>query len=332
MNTDTQSLSQEKGLDLVKVTPELAKAKMNLALTKVNKTFQDLNNKVATIVPNEDNLQLMAETIADAKKIEATLEEAFKAGKNPYWEACKSWDEAKKDLLKMKSDAISATEIKYNELCKAIEARKQKAKEDEAKDKAIQDGINTNVLAFSNKITACKTNKELIAAEASINLERSRTTKYGKHMPLLLSKLDELGTLVKTQKATVQKLEAIQAEKTAAEEAGDDGKLLDLMDQEELVTAEVQQNRINTEEKIVNSTTAYSSPIATAQEVFPEIKGRRQWKMEIVDEAKAYKAGVLTVEIHAESAKKRMAELREKNPKATEFIETGIRYYETKIY
>jgi len=314
------------------ITADMAKAAMNLALTKVGKSFQALENKVSAIVPNEDNLQAMADVIKEADLMEKEIEKAFKEGKKPYWDAATAYDAAKKDLMGLKTAAIKKTEEKYAELCRAIEQRRKDAEEKEKKDKAIIDGIATNVLAFSAKITACKTNEELTAVEKLINLEKSRATKYGEFLPILVERCNELNALVKTQKATVQQLEAIQAEKVAAEASGDDGKLLDLMDKEELLTQTVQQNKINIEEKVVNTATSYSH-VTTAKEVFPEIKGgRRQWKMKIVDEAKAYKNGMLTVEINSAKAKLEMANLREGNKNAAEFFSNGLHYYEEKNF
>lgn len=333
MNDQTQDIIV--GLPVIKpITADLARAEINLALTKASLSFQVLQDKIDAIVPNEDGIQAMADVINEEKRMEKKIEETFEIGKKPYWDGGKAWDAAKSDLLALGEAAISKTRVKYNELCKAIEKRKKDAKDKAEKDKATIEGINTNILAFSAQITACKTNKELVGVEARINLEKSRTTKYGEFMPVLLEKLLELNELVKTQKATVQALEALQLKKAEAEKEGDDGKLLDLIDQEEILTATVHQNKVDIETKVVNSTTSYSGGGGGyARESFPVIKGgRRQWKMKIVDQDKAYKNGMLSVEINSAKAKLEMANLREANKDATEFFKDGLHYYEEKIF
>jgi hypothetical protein len=314
------------------ITTDLAKANISLSLTKANLNFQNLADEIARIPKNEDGLQEMANLIAKAKEIENKINETHQIGKKPYLDGGKSWDTAKNDLLNVLAGSTLALKAKYAQLCKEVEKRRIEAENKAKQDKAILDGIETNLMTFSSQITACKTNKELVAVESRINLEKSRTTKYGEFMPILLEKLVQLTELVKTQKATVQELERIQKEKIEAEQSGDDGKLLELMDREEIVTQKVHENKINIETKVVNASSAYSEGYTVAKEVFPQIKGRKQWKMRLDDPKKALAAGLLNVEINTIKAKAVMADLKKDNPDSQEFFKDGICYYESTNY
>jgi hypothetical protein len=314
------------------ITTDLAKANISLSLTKANLNFQNLSDEIARIPKNEDGIQEMANLIAKAKEIENKINEAHQIGKKPYLDGGKSWDTAKNDLLNVLAGSTLALKAKYAQLCKEVEKRRIEAENKAKQDKAILDGIETNLMTFSSQITACKTNKELVGVEARINLEKSRTTKYGEFMPILLEKLVQLTELVKTQKATVQELEKIQKEKIEAEQSGDDGKLLELMDREEIVTQKVHENKINIETKVVNNSSVYSEGYTVAKEVFPQIKGRKQWKMRLDDPKKALAAGLLNVEINTIKAKAVMADLKKDNPDSQEFFKDGICYYESTNY
>jgi hypothetical protein len=329
MNELTPSINNE----VPAVTPEIAKAKLNLALTGAEMNIQAMQTKVDTLVYNEDNLTEIKETSLAIGKIEKKIEEAFKAGKKPYKDGAYAWDAAKRDLMALISPISAKVDKEHTRLCQAVEKRRRENDAAEKKKKDTEAAINTKILSFSQEITACKTNKELLAVESRINLEKTRTLTYGDQLPTLIERCNELTELLKTQKDAVKQLEGLQKQSEQAIADGNDELLLEIEEKKEEIGGQIQEIKVRTEEKAINSSIrGYGGGGFT--QTFPTVKAKRQvWKWEITDMelfAKKHPDFVQLVP-RKEVLDEMLRELKEKGT-VTEGTRDGLKIYLDKTY
>jgi len=280
--------NETRALPLV-VDKDLAKAKINLALTTAQLNIQAVQDKVDSLVYNEDNIQEISDTIRAIKNIERGVETAFKEGKAPYLEGGKAWDAAKNDLTGLLATIRSKPDREYTKLCQAVEARKRAADVETARKKGIEDLLNTTILGFSQEITACKTSAELVSIQARINAEQGKKSAYQEYLPTLIERCGELNQPLKDQKDAIKRLEDLNIAEAIALHEGDDAKLLEIQDKKGEINDKVQENKVRTEESAINSSIrGYGGGGFT--QTFPEVKTkRRTWKYEVKDIEALYK-------------------------------------------
>jgi hypothetical protein len=262
---------------------EVVKAAFHLELTQ-NK-FQELQTAVDCLVFNEDNLPEIKEILEKGKKLKKVVDEAHKRGKEPYLEAGRLYDTAKKDYYSLIDGIFEPAGAKYTQLCVAKDARERKEREEAARQKAIRDGIQGNILAFSQKIAAATTSEQLLSVERLINLEKANKTKYAEFLEEAVEKYNEfLNQPLKDQKAKIKELEDAEAKKLAAEQAGDDAALLQLQDKTEALQAQIEENKVTTQEKALAEVTRPSEvPYATTISTPPAKAKYSKWKFEVTD-------------------------------------------------
>lgn len=271
------------------VDKDLAKAKINLALTTAQLNIQAVQDKVDSLVYNEDNIQEISDIIRAIKNIERGVETAFKEGKAPYLEGGKAWDAAKNDLTGLLATIRSKPDKEYTKLCQAVEKRKREADAETARKKGIEDLLNTTILDFSQEITACKTSAELVSIQARINAEQGKKSAYQEYLPSLVERCAELNPLLKEQKEAIKQWEGLEKDTQTAIETGNDELLLEIESKKEEIGGKIHETRIRVEEQAINSSIRGHGGGGFTQ-TFPEIKTkRRTWKHEVKDIAALYK-------------------------------------------
>src|SRR5258707_4278521 len=270
------------------VDKDLAKAKINLVLTTAQLSIQALQDKVDSLVYNEDNLAEINETIAAIKKVEKKVEDANKEGKAPSLAEGRAWDAAKNDLGGLLATIRSKPDKEYTKLCQAVEARKRAAKIEDDRKAGIEALLTTTILGFSQEITACKTSTELVSIQARINAEQGKKSAYQEYLPSLVERCAELNPLLKEQKEAIKQWEGLEKDTQTAIETGNDELLLEIEGKKEEIGGKIHETRIRVEEQAINSSIRHSGGGFT--QTFSEVKSKsRTWKYEVKDIQGLYK-------------------------------------------
>jgi len=182
----TENNTTEKPLqsiEPVSLTPEIVKTKLQIALTKVEQSIQNLHNTESKLVYNEDNLETIANFIKKAKEAKATVEAERVKLKRPYKEGGEAVDAGAK-LLSVDLDAvISKANAPYQKICKEVADRAAAAEREKLRIAGIRAAMDNFKLAYSTKIADAKTSTELTSIERLINLETGNKTKYQELLP-----------------------------------------------------------------------------------------------------------------------------------------------------
>lgn len=331
-----QKTEEAKPAVPVLITPQLVQLKINGEIVKSKLSLSDLEKRALAVVKNEDNLKEMAAILKDLKSIDDLAEAKFKEVKAPYWDAGKACDAGKKLVLDQTVRIRGMIQKDYDKLLGDIDTRKRLASAKKAKDDAILQGIESNVITFSNMIVAAADKKALLSVESRINLEKSpqRQTKYGEFHAQAIARYDSvLLPIIKDQKKKVEELEALNAELLGAEAANDPDKMDELIAKVDEKSNEILQNHAVIQEAAFNQD---SFPVIEATEVLPEFKVKRtNYTIEIADVEVALKKArpLLEISIDKENAKVVLERLKKENAfdGKDEVIENGIKYIATRV-
>jgi len=326
----------EKTNELPAITPDAAKQKLSIALTKATFSVQGLQNEADALIFNEDqeNLEKIAAFLAKTKKITKVIDDEHKVIKEPYLEGGRSCDTAKKDMTKSVVDVSDPVRVKYTTLCDKIDRdNKEKERLAEAK-KKIEEGIEANVLQFSQQIAACTTRKQLNDIERLINLEKSpsRASKYGDLHQKCIDRYDEvLIPVLKDQKNKLDEQEALQKE---LDGATDPEKHDEIKEKLEAKQNEITQNQILVQEQALSQPTM---SVIEPEVVTTEVKAKRtEMVCEIVDLALVFKKSpeLLNIDLKLADAKKLGNTLKEAGAFGTkdELIVNGLKYTIKKVW
>lgn len=260
--------------------PAPIQGKFNIALTQSK--FQQLADKAATLVYNEDHLEEIKKFLDDMRKVDKSIEETHKEGKADALKIGRDWDAGKNAFLLMTATIKSKPQAEYERICRDIETRKRNAEIERQRVANIKAGIESNTIKFSTDIANCCTSEQLSYVERMINLEKGRREKYQEFADHAIERYNELNALLKTQKETVRQLEENKRRQAEAIQAQNDELLLQLQEQQEAVQNKVEEAKINVQEAAINQSMRESIPVAV--EIIPEIKARRtMWTWEVKD-------------------------------------------------
>jgi hypothetical protein len=324
----TDTLQKSAGLPAI--TPDAAKQKLSIALTKATYSIQSLQDEADSLVFNEDqeNIDKMKSFLEKGKKMTKTIEEEHKVIKEPYLEGGRACDTAKKDMTQSVMDVISPVQNKYTDICNKIDREKRDKEAKEAEEKRIKDGIESNVLSFSQQIAACATKKELNDVERLINLEKSptRSSKYGDHHQKAIDRYNEvLIPILKDQKTKIEEKEKLEEELRKTDDPEKYDEVKEKLEQKE---NEIVQNQVRVQEDALKQE---SEAVIEAEVILPTVKTSRvDMSCEIVDVSQAFKKcpELLNIELKLADAKKLGNTLKEAGAfgDKDEIIVNGIKY------
>lgn len=313
--------------------PAPIKGRFNIALTQSK--FQQLADKAATLIYNEDHLEEIKKFLDDMRKVDKAIEETHKEGKADALKIGRDWDAGKNSFLLMTSAIKSKPQSEYEKICREIETRKRNAEIERQRIENIKNGIESNALRFATQIAACTTSEQLLSLERLINLEKGRKDKYMEFADEAVERYTELNSLLKTQKETVRELEENARQQAEALRLKNDELLLQLKERQEAVQNKVEEAKIVVQETAINQ--SMKERIQVATEVIPEIRSRHTtWKFEMVNEKEVMKKSpeLLIVSLDSDKVKQTLKTLKDTNQLEgkSELILNGIRYYEQKTY
>lgn len=336
MNTEEKTEERKAELPAVSMTPGLMQLKINTEVTKHKLTVADLEKRALAVIKNEDNLTVMRDLLADLKKVDDLAEKTHETVKKPYWDAGKACDAGKKLVLEQTARIRNMFQGDYNKLLSAIAERKRLADLKIAQDTAMLQGIENNLIVFSNKIVGATTKKALSEVESLINLQKSPSMakKYGDHHQYAIDRFDAvLIPIIKDQKKKVEQLEETNKQILAAEVANDPDKMEELIAKADIISNEMLQNHSIVQDAALNQE---FFPILEATEVLPEFKVKRtNYSIEIEDvEVALRKArGLLEITVNKEAAKVVLEGLKKDGAfdGKDEVTVNGIKYIATRV-
>lgn len=308
--------------------------KFNLALTESK--FQALADEARNLVFNEDNIDTIKEFLEKVRKVERSIEATHKDGKAEALEVGRQWDAGKNTFLQTVGDIKQLPQVKYTELCNAIADRKRKQQEELARKQRIKDGIETNAISFAKKIADCKTSKELTDIERVSNLEKTRKDKYEEFLEQATTRYTELNKLLAEQKVIVKELEENARKQEDAKKQNDDEALLKLQQEQEKKEAQIEENKINVQEVVINQSISAAS-VEEVPEVIPTVSARRTtWEFEVINEKEVMKKSpeLIIFSLDKEKVKANLKVLKDSGQLEgkTEIVINGLRYFEKKSY
>lgn len=288
------------------ITPAQAKTKLSIALTNAEFILAAMQKQASEIIVNEDHLEVAKSLLDKFVKARSTVEAAHKKEKEPYLQGGKAIDAAKNETLAQIAAIEDPLRVKYNKVCSDVVQRQREQQEEMNREKAILDGIETNVMEFSQRIAQCTTNDELLAVERIINRQKGKdmVSKYGKFHDLAIERFDTvLLPVLRDQKEKIRKLNELSSKLNIAAEEGDIDKLEELTVAKENVEQEIQHNQAKVQDNAI-----MSGGLAPTHEVIHTTipkGGRTEYEIEIADIDVALKKSrnLLSIEIKLSDAK-----------------------------
>lgn len=321
------------------LTTDKAKAAITLELTRQELAWQSLQSEGDTLLFNEDQESIDAAKmfLNKLKKVGNAIDSAHEKGKAPAWKECTTWDEARRSFVSILKEIETPLAVRFRTLCNTVERKRVEKAEKEAKDTAIRQGVESNILTFASRIAEAKTFKELTLIESSINLQKtdSAKAKYGDLHGEAIALYDaKLLPLLKDQKEKVRELEKNAEDLKKAEAKGDGEALSQLQDKAAILEDGMQENKVRVQETALGVNFAVPKVVET---IAPTVKARRTTiKAKIVDMETAIKKSLdlLVIELDQEKAKAVAKTLSDAGTflKAEFIIVNGIEYRVEKTY
>lgn len=335
MNTEQQTEEKKPELPVL-ITDKLVELKINGELMKQKLNLPDLQKRALEVVKNEDNLKVMADLLADLKKVDDLADDTFTKVKAPYWAAGKACDAGKKLVLDQTARIRGMFKGDYDRLLKAVADKKKAADLKIVTDAAILKGIEDNVITFSNMVIAAIDRKGLTAVESRINLEKSPSMakKYGEFHQKAIERYDSvLLPIIKDQKVKVEELERLNKQVLEAEANNDPDRMDALNEEIDAKSNEILQNHALIQEAALNQD---SFSVVEGTEVLPDFKVKRtNYSIEIADVDVALKKvpGLLEITINKEACKPILESLKKDGAfdGKDEVIVCGIKYIATRV-
>lgn len=314
------------------ISKEIIGAQFNKELTALK--YQEALTRLNELEVTEDTLPDTQAHIKKARGFLKKFEEIKTTGKAESLRIGRLWDTVFNELKLPFETAIDDKENKVNEVAKKIAEENRKKENERLRVEGIKTAIDTFIFDQTRLIADAKTDTTLIGVEKMIGSHKANNSRYQELLPTLIERCSELLPLIKKQKENIRELEDLKIKEAAAIASGDDAKVLEIQEAKEVVTYAIDEAKVVVQETAINSAmNSPSAPIEVETISFTPRARRTSWEYEIVDEKKAYAAGMLSCEINDEKAKSALAVVKQTIPKGqTEMIVNGIKYFEKKIY
>ena len=258
---------------------DVTKAELTIALSKEGLQYQQLLQEGENLKFTKDNLVEQGASLKTLRSVQKKLGDI----ENPYTANWKAWNEARKSLVDPIADLLKRKEAEYRALALEIEADKKKAEQERLRIAGIRESINSFFIAQSQAIAGAKTLEELTGIEKLIGSHKANSSRYAEFLPELVEKASLLTPLIKTQKESIKKLEALKAAENAANEAGDDQAVIDARESQELLTDKIQEMSIKVQEKAIGMATK-ADVVEPEMVMLQSVAARRSiWTWEVVD-------------------------------------------------
>lgn len=324
-----QNQTTQMGSSLITQEIVTAKFKHQLTALKYNEALQYLTD----LEVSKDNLGTAQEAIKRARGILKQFDIIKTNGKAPALAECRMWDSSFKSISEPFSNLIEEKSRKIQEVATKIAEENRKAELEKQRVANIKTAIDAFILEQTQAIVAATKTDSIVAIEKLLGSHKANDSRYQEFLPELIGKADMLVPLIKKQKKIIKDLEQAEKDQAKAKASGDDAKYLELQEAKEVLQYDLDETKNNLQETAINSAINSSSPVI-AEEVLPTVKARRvSWEMEIVDQKKAFAAGMLICELDKDKGKAQLAVIKETIAEdQNEMIISGIRYFKKYSY
>lgn len=311
------------------LTQQIITAKFNRELTLIK--FQSSLQSLIDWKVTEENVPESQSKTKEARGLITKLKDIKSKLKKPALDECDMWENAFKSVLSPLEEALKNKDKELQDISNKIaEANRLKQKEKERVDN-INKEIDNFILEQSKKIAEATTPAQLVAIEKLIGSHKANSSRYMEFLPKLVERCNELTPMIKTQKDLIKSLADIEEQKKTAEKDGDDRALLELQEKGEAITDSIEEKKIQVQETAIYQATR-PDEVVTPEPVMTAIKPRRRsWSFDIVDEKKAYLAGMLICDLNKEKVKQKLEEIKG-TMKGKEIVVDGIKYSYVETY
>ena len=319
-------------MEHTKTSTEIIKANFSIELSKIK--YQDALQSISSYEITKDNLIEAHDKIRKAKKILSKFDEIKTNGKAAALAECKMWDEAYNSLKSPFENLIIQKTATISKLALEIENEQKKAAAEKQRVDSIRSAIDNFFLSQSQAVAGAKTLGELTSIEKIIGSHKANKSRYAEFLPELISKAEQLTPLIKQQKETIKKLEAINIVQENAEKSGDDQTVLDSIEAKEELTAKFEDVSIRAQETALNM--AIENDVVIPEVILPTApKPRRStWEWEVINIKETSKKMPDWVELSPidEKINNYLTAKKAEGIKGEDFTFAGVRFFLKKTY
>lgn len=324
-------MSENQEVAVMRPTQEIITARFNKELTKLS--FQEALNGLSKFEVTPDSIPAAQLKLKGARAFITKMKEIHAQGKADAWSECKMWDKALTDLTKPLNDVLAAKDAEVQKVAQKAAEDAEKLRRENLRVDNIKKSIDAFIFEQTNAIVSAKTPEAIISIEKLIGSHKANSSRYAEFLPILIERVNELTPLLKNQKEHIKELEEINKQKAAALIEGDDAKVLELQDQQEAVSDKIEETKVIIQETAISGAIQPADVISLPTTVFAPKPRRSQWTYEVVDEKKAFAAGMLVCEINKEKAKEKLEDIKKNTPEGKEeTIIDGVRYFLQKTF
>lgn len=321
--------SKDAGVTTHALTQEVVTAKFSreLTLLKYQTSLQSFLDWKVT----EDNVPQSQEETKKARKLITSLKDIKSRLKKPALDECDMWEVAFKSFMSPLEEALNKKDKELQTISAKIAAENLRKEREKLRVDGIKKEIDTFILLQSQFIAVATKPEQLVSIEKIIGSHKGNTSRYQEFLPDLVQKCNELTPLIKKQKEQIKHLEELEKQRLDAEKKGDDRALLEIEEKKEVVSNSIEESKINIQESAINFATRPDA-VTTPEPVITNLKPRRRsWDFEIIDEKKAFLAGMLVTELNKEKVKAKLEEIKG-SMEGTEVVVDGIKYFYKVVF
>lgn len=302
---------------------------LKLKLSKLGLQYETVLQKAEDIKFSKETLQQDFLPLKSLRELHTSI----KAMENPFTASWKKWNEDRKSLFDPVDTLLTKKTGEYTTLATEIKKELADQEAEKLRIKNIKDFISSFTIEFAGKIAAADSFAALNAIHMRIGTEKSRKTFYSEFLPDFVEACKGLENALRDQKGKVKELEGLDKKAVTAT----DEEQLVIMDEKELVVAQIEQNKLNVQQETVNAASAPTETIV-AESTFVAPKPRRttiDWEVKDFNLLSKKNPELVVVQANVFEVDKLAKELREskKWPKGQEeYMHNGIRFFEKYSY
>lgn len=312
------------------LTQHVITAKFNRELTLIK--FQTSLQSFIDWKVTQDNVPESQQETKKARGLVKSLQDIKGRLKKPALDECDMWEAAFKSFLTPLQEALNKKDAELQEISKKIAAENLRKQQEKDRVERINKEIDNFILDQSKKIAEATTPDQLVTVEKLIGSHKANTSRYQEFLPKLIERCGELTPMIKTQKELIKSLAEVEAQKKIAEKEGDDRALLELQEKGEAITDSIEEKKIQVQETAIFQATR-PDEITTPEPVMTALKPRRRsWAFDIVDEKRAFAAGMLVCELNKEAVKVKLEHIKTTMGDKKEVVVDGIKYSYVETY
>lgn len=311
------------------LTQNIVTAKFNreLSLIKFQSTLQGFIDWKVT----EDNVPESQAKTKEARGLITKVKDVKARLKKPALDECDMWETAFKSVLAPLESALKQKDADLQVISQKIAAENLRKQQEKERVERINKEIDNFILDQSRRIAEATNTEQLVAVEKMIGSHKGNQSRYAEFLPKLAERCGELTPLIKAQKEIIKNLEDLKKQQELAEKEGDDRKILELQERGEQLNDSLEEKKLQVQETAIHQATR-PDEVTTPEPVITNIKPRRRsWAFDIVDEKKAFAAGMLICELNKDKVKEKLETIKN-TIQGKEIIVDGIKYSYVETY